>query len=597
MYVAITGRKGYEQVELKESVRIPGTKKKKEYTVQRLGSLKSLLEKDPEYLDKLRTRLQEEREAAKEAKKKETMTYEPREINTPLDQRPSFAFGHMIVKRMWEMMKLDEFFEKNVTARNKNDVINAIYILLASRLGNPTSIVKTAGKHKQQAGISSVTLDVLYSVLDVLSSFQDELIEHLSSYFKKHTNRNMDTVSYDVTNYYFESTKEGQLRLFGYSKEHRNNEVLVVMGLLIDSNGIPVTMRLFPGNTMDQNTLQDSVDSLQKLYGFEKITIIADRGMNSKENLVFLSDKNHHFIISYTLKKCSTELRNKCLTGNWDYIERADDGEIIYATKVLDTTVSAKVLMSEEEREAIKKERKEQNKKGATPKYKNVEVAAKLHVSYSANRALKDANDRERAIAKAKKKIAEGTAASSLKYGLNKYFLTDNELKITGIDENKIAEEAKWDGYYAVITDNAELTSDQVMELYGTQWKIEECFRILKTDLEARPVRVFKDEHIKGHFVLCYLSLCVIRYIQYLMKTDYKTDMSAQRIMDAIAEPKVLALGTYPKMVMVPQNLSEDFLFLIKNLGFSKLDSEMTITKFRATTKLDLNPQLKELIQ
>ena len=164
-------------------------------------------------------------------------------------------------------------------------VSNAIYILLASRLGSPTSILKTAGKHKNQAGISTVTLDVLYSVLDVLSSFQNELIEHLSSYFKNHTNRNMDTVSYDVTNYYFESTKEGQLRLFGYSKEHRNNEVLVVMGLLIDSNGIPVTMRLFPGNTMDQNTLQDSVDSLQKLYGFEKITIIAD---SEKEDVFIL---------------------------------------------------------------------------------------------------------------------------------------------------------------------------------------------------------------------------------------------------------------------------------------------------------------------
>ena len=597
MYVAVTGRKGYEQVELKESVRIPGTNKKKEYTVQRLGSLKSLLEKDPEYLDKLRTRVAEERKAAREAKKKETLTYEPREINTPLDQRPGFAFGHMIVKRMWEMMKLDDFFEKHITSRNKSDVINAIYILLASRLGNPTSIVKTARKHKDQAGISTVTLDVLYSVLDVLSSYQDELIEHLSSYFKNHTNRNMDTVSYDVTNYYFESTKEGQLRLFGYSKEHKNNEVLIVMGLLIDSNGIPVTMRLFPGNTMDQNTLQDSVDSLQELYGFEKITIIADRGMNSKENLVFLSDKNHHFIISYTLKKCSADLKKNCLTGPWDYITKNENEEIIYATKVLDTTVVAKILMSEEEREAKKKERKEQGIKGATPKYKNVEIDAKLHVSYSAKRAIKDASDRERAVAKAKKKIADGTAASSLKYGSNKYFTTDNELKITGIDEEKIKEEAKWDGYYAVITDNVELTSDQVMELYCTQWKIEECFRILKTDLEARPVRVFKDEHIKGHFVLCYLALCILRYIQYLMRVDYKTDISAERIMDAIAEPKVVVLGTYPKMIMVPQNLNEDFLFLIEKLGFKKLDSEMTITKFRATTKLDLNPQLKTLIQ
>ena len=119
MYVAVTGRKGYEQVEIKESVRIPETGKKKQYTVERLGSLKSLLEKDPEYLEKLRARLERERKARKDEKKTETMAVEPREINTVSDQRPGFAFGHMIVKKLWAMMKLDEFFDKNVTSRNR----------------------------------------------------------------------------------------------------------------------------------------------------------------------------------------------------------------------------------------------------------------------------------------------------------------------------------------------------------------------------------------------------------------------------------------------------------------------------------------------
>ena len=88
----------------------------------------------------------------------------------------------------------------------------------------------------------------------------------------------------------------------------------------------------------------------------------------------------------------------------------------------------------------------------------------------------------------------------------------------------------------------------------------------------------------------------MIRYIQYLMKTEHGTDISAERIMDAIAEPNVVVLGTYPKVVVVPQNINEDFL-LIEKLGFKKLESEMTLTKFRAATKLDLNPQLKALIQ
>ena len=133
------------------------------------------------------------------------------------------------------------------------------------------------------------------------------------------------------------------------------------------------------------------------------------------------------------------------------------------------------------------------------------------------------------------------------------------------------------------------------MSMYTTQWKIEKYFRILKTDLEARPVRVFRDEHIKGHFVLCYLALCIIRYLQYLLRTKHDTEMSAERIMDAISDPKAVAMGRYPRILLVPQNLNEDFIFLIDKLGFRKLSSEMTITQFRATTKLDLNPQLKEL--
>ena len=201
MYVAVTGRKGYEQVEIKESVRIPGGGKK-QYTVERLGSLKSLLEKDPEYVEKLRARLESERKAKKDENKKEAVTVEPREISKVTDQRPGFAFGHMIVKKLWAMMKLDEFFDKNVTSRNKEEVISAAYVLLSSRLGNPTSILKTSERHKGQAGIRCVTLDVLYSVLDVLSDCQDALIEHLGEYFRKNTSRNMDTVSYDVTNYY-----------------------------------------------------------------------------------------------------------------------------------------------------------------------------------------------------------------------------------------------------------------------------------------------------------------------------------------------------------------------------------------------------------
>ena len=594
MYVAITGRKGYEQVEVKESIRVPGTDKKKQYTVRRCGSLKALTAQDPNYVEKLRAELKAKREETTEDKTI-SIVAKPRQITRSEEQRAAFRFGHMIVQKLWEMMKLDEFFEKNVTAKNKDEVIKGIYNLLTSRLGRPVSILRTSREQNTHAGMKDISLEVLYSVLDALYDDREKLLKHLSSFFEKNTKRDLKTVSYDVTNYYFESQKAGELRLFGYSKENKHNEVLVVMGLLIDSNGIPVAMRLFPGNTMDQNTLQDSIDDLKELYGFEKITVIADRGMNSKENLVFLTSSDQHFLISYTLKKASDKIKEKCLEGDWQEITTDENGEIIYATKVLDTTVEAQIELTEEEREKLKEERKAQKIKGMVPKYKTVTVNAKLHVSYSAKRAAKDAADRERAVAKAKKKIENGTASQVSKCGCNKYIDFKEELKAAGIDEERIKEEAKWDGFYAVITDNTDLTSEEVFSLYKTQWKIEECFRILKTDLNARPVYVWTDNHIQGHFILCYLALCMIRYLQYYLKTEHKIEMSAARIMDSIREPIAVVSGEMPKSVIIPTNLDDDFILLIDKLGFRRLETEMTPTRFRVITKLDLLDQLNAL--
>lgn len=595
MYVSLTGPKGYEHVVLKEAVRDPLTKKKREYVVKSYGSLKALQEKNPDFLENLKADIQKEREEARKDKTI-TLTTRPRIINTSSDQRASFYFGHMIVKWLWEEMSLDTFFNKRMAkSKNREALIAAIYNLLAIRLGTPASIRGASAQQKGKAGMKPISIDVLYSVLDVLYACKDDIIKHLSKFFEKNTKRDLRTVSYDVTNYYFESQKEGQFRLFGYSKENKHNEVIVVMGLLIDSNGIPVTMRLFPGNTMDQNTLQDSVDTLKELYGFEKITVIADRGMNSKENLVFLTSNDQHFLISYTLKKASDELKKKCLEGDWQEIKTDENGEIIYATKVLDTTIEAKIELTEEERKKVEEERKAQKKKGRAPKYKTVTINAKLHVSYSAKRAAKDAHDRERAVEKVRKKIENGSAAQAVKYGSNKYMEFKDELKVTGIDEKRIQEEAQWDGLYAVVTDNPDLPSEEVFSMYKTQWKIEDCFRILKTDLEARPVYVWTDDHIYGHFILCYLALCMIRYLQYYLKTEHKIEMSAARIMECIREPLAVVSGEMPKVIITPTNLSEDFITVIDKLGFRRLETEMTQTRFRAITKLDLLDQLKKL--
>lgn len=592
MYVAVVGTEPYKYIEVRQDVYDPSTGKTNHVVVERVGRLSKLLKDDPMFLDKLKANIADKRKTEQSSKTIQAV-YTPKDIKEVEDQNKSYAFGHMIVQKLWKMMKLDSFLEKNITAKNKSELIQGVYTLLASRLGSPTSIRSTAKKQKEMAGVSEITMDVLYSVLDVFADNREELLKHLSKFFQKNTSRRMDTVSYDVTNYYFESQKPGEFRLFGYSKEHKNNEVIVVMGLLIDSNGIPVTMRMFPGNTMDQNTLQDSVDELEKLYGFDSITVIADRGMNSGENLVFLTNKNHHFLISYTLKKATNEIKEQCLKGDWNYIEEnKETGEITFASKILDTKVKAKIPYTEEELAVLKEERKKEKKKGRLPKYKTVEVEAKLHVTYDSKRAKKDAEDRERQIEKILKRVSKSGVNSVTRHGANKYLNIEVKEGETTLNQNKIDEDSKWDGYYAIITDKKELTSKEVGELYHGQWKIEECFRILKTDLEARPVYVSKDEHIHGHFVMCYVALCMIRYLQYYLRFNCHLEISAGRIMDAINTPRAVVTGTYPQMVVIPTCVNEDFLTIIDKLGYSKLKSEMTLVNFRTVTQLDIVPQV-----
>ena len=131
------------------------------------------------------------------------------------------------------------------------------------------------------------------------------------------------------------------------------------------------------------------------------------------------------------------------------------------------------------------------------------------------------------------------------------------------------------------------------MATYRGQSKIEESFRVLKTDLRARPVFVWTDEHVKGHFVMCYLALSMIRYLQYLMGEEgWKEVLSAEEIMAALRKPQVVVQGSYPDVIATPINVSQEYLDMARLLKMKELRQNMTLTQFRSATKLDLNKNL-----
>lgn len=590
MYVAITGSGKAKVVQFREDKRIPGTNRKSTKVIKTLGNYERMLAEDPDIINKLKAQARVLTREKKESTKPLTLQVNCTEIVEPDDVTPSYYFGHSLIKQVWNQMQLESFFANQCGRKNSEAVAQALFYLIANRCAAPDSIRACSLKQPCFAGLSPLGLDVFYGVLDVLAEQKEAIIGHLSAFFEKKVDRRGPDTYLDVTTYAFESTRWGELRMFGFSKDNKNNEVQVVMALLLDNNGIPITYELFPGNTMDQNTLVESVNKLKDIYHLDKITVVADRGMNGGENLVYLDKSGYHFVISYTLKR-STDVFKELVfqTDGWQTTWDDMHKEIVYRKKTVRQILKVKVPISQD---SIKMTTKK--KRGRPRKYELVELPVNVHLTWSAKRALKDKADRERILDRLKKKLDKPyQLKASIRRGCNQYLQMEVDTKNWTLNEEKIKQAERFDGYYAIVTNNLNLSTEQVCQTYREIWKIEESFRILKTDLRACPVFVWNDEHIKGHFMMCFISLCLLRYIQYLLETRCGISASAEVIMEAIREPLALVQGDYPHSVVTPTKVSKIYLELAKLMKLPTLKTNMTLTQFRSSTKLDLNVNLK----
>ena len=591
MYVAVSGYGKARVIQFREEKRIPGTSKKKTKVIKTLGNYERMLAEDPDIIDKLKAEAARLTQGKKESSKPLTIQVSTTEITEPEDVVASYHFGHALVKQLWKQIELDTFLVNQCDRKNAEAVAQALFYMVAHRCSAPDSIRACALDQTTYAGLSPLGLDVFYGVLDVLAEQKEAIIAHLCAYFEKRTDRSGTDTYLDVTTYAFESTRWGELRMFGFSKDHKNNEVQVVMALLLDNNGIPITYELFPGNTMDQNTLVAAVEKLKGIYRLDKITVVADRGLNGGENLAYLTGKGHDFVISYTLKRSPDAFKELVLQNNgWQETRDEEHKTVIYREKVVTQTLAVKVPLSQQ---AIDNQ-STVKKRGRPRKSEVIELPVNIHLTWSAKRAEKDRADRERMLERLRKRLDKPyQLKAAIMRGCNQYLQMSVDLENCSLDEEKIEQAARFDGYYAIVTNNLNLTTEKVCQIYRGLWKIEESFRILKTDLRARPVFVWNDKHIQGHFLMCFVSLCLLRYTQYLLESQCQIRASAEMIMSAIHEPIVLAQGEYPNIVVTPTRVSKLYLDLARILGLSALRTNMTLTQFRASTRLDLSTNLK----
>jgi len=434
-------------------------------------------------------------------------------------------YGYIVIMKLYYELGLDQFL-LNRQRRNSKIEYNTstiMKLLLISRILSPGSKKKAFEKRMRYFDFEregAFILEDIYRSLSFYAKLEKDIQLLMHDRIKKNYGRNLDLIYYDVTNYYFEVDVEDDLRRKGVSKEHRPNPI-VQMGLAADAEGIPITYEVFSGNESEKLHLRPAVFELYSKYECRKVIAVADAAQNTGNNVYYLDQGKQGYVFSQSIKGGSGALK-KYVTDKSGYQWNGDD----YMWK------------SRIERREIEVDFNRNDGSGETHK-KTVLVDQRQIVFWSKKYAVRSKAKREAAILKAQKIVANPSAyTKATSYGALKYIMNVEVDKKTGeireakkatpcIDLDIIREEEKYDGYYAIVTnifdegDNKGNFEDgQIIDIYRGLWRIEDSFKVTKSDLESRPVYVSTPDHIKAHFLTCFISLVIMKLIQ--KKTGYK---------------------------------------------------------------------------
>jgi transposase len=329
----------------------------------------------------------------------------------------------------------------------------------------------------------------------------------INDIIKRLYGRDTSLVYYDVTNYYFETDDlDDDFKKKGISKEHRPNPI-VQLGLFMDNNGIPITYQLFPGNTNDCLTFRPNLKKIKMDYDLGKVVVVSDKGMTTGDNIWYTLSAKDGYVFSMSVRGADKELK--------DYVLNNDGYEW---------------LGTEYKRKSRRYPRTIQVTATNGRKMKKA-VNEKQVVFYSEKYDKRAKAERAAALAKAHDLANNpGKYTRATSYGASKYIKkidfdkeTGEILKATSsleINEEKLREEEALDGYYVIVTSEMNETDDRIIEMYRGLWRIEESFKVTKSDLEARPVYVSTKDHIEAHFLTCFVSLVIARILE--MKLEHK---------------------------------------------------------------------------
>ena len=444
----------------------------------------------------------------------------------------SFNCGYLFLQSILADLRIDNMC-RNIKNRHKYEFdLKAIFSdLIYSRILYPSS--KRSSYNFAQSLLEQPKYDLhhIYRSLPILASESDYIqaeVYRNSNFIHK---RNTKILYYDCTNYYFEITQEDGDKKYGKGKEHRPNPI-IGMGLFMDADGFPLAFDLYPGNQNEQKTLNPLEQKVIRDFGCSEFIYCSDSGLGSQNNKLLNDTNGRAYIITQSLKKLKKEVRSTALDPN--QYRKLDSNRFINLNSLDETD---KEVYNSIYYKSIPIE--------------GTKISETLIVTYSPKYRAYQAKIRQAQIERAMKMIGKGGKPKKNRKNPNDpaRFIRTTAVTENGeaaseifceLNQEIIDQEAMYDGFYAVTTD---LDGDvsEIIAINQRRWQIEECFRIMKTDFEARPVYVRLEECIKAHFLTCFLALLVYRLLEKKLENKYKVETT----LDTLRQMNVCELEGY----------------------------------------------------
>ena len=457
--------------------------------------------------------------------------FAPEEVARPSGSKTRFAHGPKPV----EDVRLSDITEDTRVVEGIHDVFSVLWRELGftqilgnatqakilqdcvlARIAQPSSKHRTAALLEKQFGIS-IPLDRIYRMMDALhpktNLAQDLVFEATAGLFPGQ----VDVLFFDVTTLYFESVEADNLRNFGYSKDQQFQSVQIVLALATTENGLPVGYQVFPGSTGEVKTLLACVNNWKQRLDIGRIVLVADRGMMSEDNLKALETEGFEYIVGAKLRQ----------------LPKAQKEAVLNLTAYTPSTFGEEPIRLAEF---------------------SFHPSRRLIVSHSEARARKDQSDRDRMIIKVKKRLTgklrkdadasketpqqvEAKPSKAVKqfvgnHGYARFLKLEGTTTVT-FNDDKIAQEAQWDGLHGLITNSKTLNANEVLARYRQLWTIEAAFRVQKHDLAMRPIYHWKKERIEAHILMCYLAYALLRHAQYRVSLQQQA-MSVEQLQNEL---------------------------------------------------------------